>query len=241
MLGDRFVAPGEALAELGELFVDDGSFGDTLHRVMVLGRRLAEAEMAGLTTVVRGKLRPGASTGACARSFEELQCSHGEGPCVDALRWLRACRFDGSTVLGRWPRFASHASDQSVVSALSLPIVARGAGLGALTLYSRRSGKFDAVTAARLTVFARRAAVVISNARAYWDARRRCENLDQAMRSRATIDYATGILMANGGRTAEEAFQILVRASQRENRKLREIANDIVERAPLRRPPLAEL
>ena len=40
--------------------------------------------------------------------------------------------------------------------------------------------------------------------------------------------------MAGGGRSPDEAFQVLVRASQRENRKLRDIAAEIVERA--RRP-----
>ena len=43
--------------------------------------------------------------------------------------------------------------------------------------------------------------------------------------------------MAAGGRNADEAFQVLVRASQRENRKLRDIAAQIVERAHQRRPP----
>ena len=38
------------------------------------------------------------------------------------------------------------------------------------------------------------------------------------IRSRESIDHAVGILMAHGGRTAKDAFQILVRASQRENR-----------------------
>jgi AmiR/NasT family two-component response regulator len=43
--------------------------------------------------------------------------------------------------------------------------------------------------------------------------------------------------MARGGRTAEETFQLLVRASQRENRKLRDIAADIVDHAVHRQQP----
>ena len=43
--------------------------------------------------------------------------------------------------------------------------------------------------------------------------------------------------MADGGRTPDEAFQLLVRASQRENRKLREIAAGIVSRVAERRVP----
>ena len=66
--------------------------------------------------------------------------------------------------------------------------------------------------------------------------RKLSENLTEATRSRAVIEQAKGILMSAGGRTADEAFQILVRASQRENRELREIAEEIVERAVNRRP-----
>lgn len=60
--------------------------------------------------------------------------------------------------------------------------------------------------------------MVLANAQVYSDARQLNENLNQAMRSRATIDYAVGIQMAHDGRSPEEAFQLLMRASQRENR-----------------------
>jgi AmiR/NasT family two-component response regulator len=72
---------------------------------------------------------------------------------------------------------------------------------------------------------------VLSNAQVYWDARQLGENLQQAMRSRSVIDQAIGILLAGGGRTPDEAFQLLVLASQRENRKLRDVAADMVDRA----------
>lgn len=62
--------------------------------------------------------------------------------------------------------------------------------------------------------------------------------MSQALRSRATIDHAVGIIMADGGRTPEEAFQLLVRVSQRENRKLRDIAAEIVDRTVHRQQPL---
>jgi len=37
--------------------------------------------------------------------------------------------------------------------------------------------------------------------------------------------------MATGGKNSQEAFQVLVKASQGQNRKLREIAAEIVGRA----------
>ena len=46
----------------------------------------------------------------------------------------------------------------------------------------------------------------------------------------AIIDQAKGILMAQSGMTADEAFDLLRKGSQRENTKLRDIAQRIVER-----------
>lgn len=55
-------------------------------------------------------------------------------------------------------------------------------------------------------------------------------HLDEAMRSRAVIEQAKGILMARSQLSPDEAFDMLRRVSQRENRKLRDIAADLVER-----------
>jgi AmiR/NasT family two-component response regulator len=74
------------------------------------------------------------------------------------------------------------------------------------------------------------AAVVLANAQAYWDARTLGEHLDEATKSRATIEQAKGILMAQSKVGPEAAFDMLRSASQRENRKLREVADDLVRR-----------
>ncbi len=56
------------------------------------------------------------------------------------------------------------------------------------------------------------------------------------MESRAVIEQAKGILMQAQGCDPDEAFQILVRASQNQNRKLRAIAAEIVTRRSKRVP-----
>lgn len=76
--------------------------------------------------------------------------------------------------------------------------------------------------------FAERAAVVLLNARDYWAVRELADGLQAALDSRAVIDMAKGKLMARGGVTPDDAFALLVKASQRENVKLREIAQRIV-------------
>jgi hypothetical protein len=61
------------------------------------------------------------------------------------------------------------------------------------------------------------------------DCRRELEDLRAAMTTRPVIDQAKGILMARHGCTADEAFAMLSQASQRENRKVRDIALAIVQ------------
>jgi hypothetical protein len=56
------------------------------------------------------------------------------------------------------------------------------------------------------------------------------------LHTRTTIEQAKGILMGTRGCPAEEALQILVRAAQRENRKLREISEEMVVESGRRTP-----
>ena len=64
----------------------------------------------------------------------------------------------------------------------------------------------------------------------YWGAFELTQQLDDALSSRATIEQAKGVLMATTpGLYPEGAFDLLRRASQRENIKLRVIARRIVE------------
>jgi hypothetical protein len=49
-----------------------------------------------------------------------------------------------------------------------------------------------------------------------------------ALESRAVIEQAKGVLMATAGCTADEAFPLLRRQSQHENRKLRDVAEQLV-------------
>ena len=52
--------------------------------------------------------------------------------------------------------------------------------------------------------------------------------LRRAMASRAVIEQAKGIIIGSVGCDEDRAFEMLVRQSQHENRKLREVAEDLV-------------
>ena len=74
----------------------------------------------------------------------------------------------------------------------------------------------------------------MANASTYHRSAALVEQLQEALTGRAVIDQAKGALMERHGSTADEAFTMLVNASQRTNRKLRDIAVAIVKQAPRR-------
>jgi response regulator NasT len=63
------------------------------------------------------------------------------------------------------------------------------------------------------------------------DCQSEVEDLKAALTSRPVIDQAKGILMAERGCSPEEAFTMLSNASQRDNRKVRDIARALVDSA----------
>lgn len=225
-----------ALAALAQFYVHDGTVGDTLLQVAELACHAAHADMAGITMLLDGKPGTGVFTDPEAPEIDRAQYDDDHGPCLHAFRTRSVIRIDSTEEDPRWPEFAELAASHGIKSTLSIPVTAREEPLAALNLYSRAEANFDEADAERMGVFATHAAFVLANVQLYWDSRQLSENLNEAMRSRATIEHAIGVILASGGRTPDEAFQVLVRASQRTNRKLRDVAAELVERASKRRP-----
>jgi GAF domain-containing protein len=159
------------------------------------------------------------------RTIDEGQYEDGDGPCIEAIRTSTEVRITMPT--GRWPTFTERALAGGVTSVLSLPLKVRDQTIGALNLYSTREGPVDEAGARVARALAEQAAVVLANAAALARAELTAEHLQEALKSRDLIGQAKGILMAREGVGADEAFDLLRRASQRTGRKLRDIAMDI--------------
>ena len=73
-----------------------------------------------------------------------------------------------------------------------------------------------------------RAAVAISNMHSYDGLARTVEQLQEATAHRAVIEQAKGMLMGRHGIDADHAFALLSAMSQRENKKLRVLAAELM-------------
>ena len=219
-----------AVRALGTMLVTDARTTDALERVAALADDALPGRAVALSVVGDGG-RPVATVvrGDVAPVVERRQYDDGGGPSVAAYEERRAVVVDDTRQVAlRWPAFAEVAPRHGVLSALALPLGDRGVVVGTLGLYAPAPAAFGPCDAARVGAFARRAGVVLANHRAYWDSVDLATRLDRAMESRAVIEQAKGALMASTGCDADEAFEILAKASQRENVKLRDVARRIV-------------
>ena len=220
---------GESLAALTRFLVGDGTVDQTLDRIARLGvEAVPPADEVGITILVDGRVRTAVFTDAEVPEIDQAQYDTGAGPCLQAFREGITVRVDATRDDSRFLAFSAACVDHGILSTLSLPMVVSDESMGAFNLYSRTEHGFADDDERAAEQFASQAAVVIGNAHAYWDARQLGLHLDAAMRSRAVIEQAKGILMGAQRCSADHAFEIMVRASQRENVKLREIAARIV-------------
>lgn len=230
-------ARAQALGALSRFLVSESSVGETLLRVSeVTTEAMPSADMAGITLLGEdAKPKTAVFTDEEAPEIDAAQYQSGRGPCLDAWRERRVVRMDDLLDMeDAYPEFAKAAAAHGVESTLSLPLIAGERSLGALNLYARVTDGFTGEDEAIGADLAAAAAIVLANANDYWDAAQLNEQLSQAMQSRAVIEQAKGILMAQSARlTPDTAFDLLRRASQRENVKLRDIAQRIVERRGL--------
>jgi transcriptional regulator with GAF, ATPase, and Fis domain len=234
-----------ALSALARFQVTDMTVGEALHRIAEIMRdAVPAADFVGLTMLGEdGRPTTGVYTDKDLPTLDEAQYQENKGPCLDAWRHntVRRLKRVGDHAK-EYPGFVAACFAHGVQATLSMPLVAGDVALGALNLYSRVAegfGEDDELVAGDL---AAAAAAVMGNISAYWMAVDLSQNLREAMKSRAVIEQAKGVLIASTpGLTADGAFDMLRRASQRENAKLRDIAARIVEGTLTRRDKESEV
>ena len=220
-------------ADLNQLAEDFGELARSLEEhddpdVMLAEIIAAAVEMVpgvdeGSVSVVTGRRNIGsqAPTGDLPVQVDALQEETQQGPCLDAAYKQLTVRVTDMASETRWPEFARRASQAGAASMLSLQLYVEGDNLGALNLYSRTPNAFDDESEQVGLLFASHAAV------AYAGVRKEAQ-LAQAVDSRDLIGQAKGILMERYKITPERAFLVLTRVSQKSNRKLHDIATELV-------------
>lgn len=177
-----------------------------------------------------------ANSGDLAVRADEIQYGRGQGPCLQALHSDVMIHVPDLATDERWPEYRSRALPQGVRSSLSLPLIVRGATLGGLNLYSPVQHTFTEAEIKHAAAFARQAATSLAIVLRHADQVKLEDQLHDALATRGVIDQALGIVMAQRGCNAAEAFTVLREASQHRNRKVHEIAAELIETITGQRP-----
>jgi GAF domain-containing protein len=215
---------------LSRFVVDEAPIPDLMHRIVAVARDVLPAVADASMTFSRGHDDgwTAANTGDLATRLDEAQYALGHGPCMDAASGGETLLIRDFSAETRWPDYAPIAIEAGARSSLSVPLPVQQHVIAALNLYSCDVDAFADGDVALAHEIAAQAAVAVVNAALYESATQLAEGLQQAMAARATIEQAKGIIIATSHCTPDEAFAVLVKQSQHENRKLRDVAAELV-------------
>ena len=173
----------------------------------------------------QGSITTMAATSEIPPLVDRLQHATGQGPCRDAVHTPHGICINDLGTETRWLRFTRRAvHDTSVRSILSLHLYSRDDVPGILNLYSTRPFAFDDRSHTVCSILAAHATVAITAATDH----ARVTQLQQAMHSNRRIGMAIGVLMATEQLTEDQALSVLRKVSQRQNIKLRDLAEMVV-------------
>ncbi|MEV6190844.1 GAF and ANTAR domain-containing protein [Streptomyces sp. NPDC051920] len=185
-------------------------------------RILPGVEYAGISVIEPPKAdrQTLAWTDEVVRSADALNAGQEHPPYWNRLWTAPVARIEDSAAAdGDGDRALS---DLGLRSVLSMRLRADRRRLTVLTAYARAPRAFDESATRIGRLFTAHVGIALDSATLR-------EQLTEAMRTRDLIGQATGILMERLDIDASEAFDSLVRTSQRENVKLRDLARRIVD------------
>jgi len=218
-----------ALRALAGIMAGDSSQEAVLRRTCDVTRTVIEGAASVSVTVLDGdRPRTAASSDELALRADTAQYDSDSGPCLDAVRQATRVLVPDMEGEARWPRYVARATPLGVRASLSVPLGVEDGVVGALNIYATRAAAFDDEAVDLAVELAQYAGAVATTADQYNRATTLAEQLQRAMESRAVIEQAKGILMAQRHCSADEAFEVLVRLSQETHRKLRELAEALV-------------
>ena len=167
-----------------------------------------------------------------ASDLEELTLTLGEGPCVDAVTGGPALAADltAAECLVRWPVFAPAAAQAGVRAVFALPLQVGAIRLGVMDLYRPRPGDLEREQLADALVLADTACALLLDAGQPDGSHPDGHGPERASPTHPEVHQATGMIIAQLGVTAAVALTRLRAHAYAHDRRLREVAADVLAR-----------
>jgi GAF domain-containing protein len=220
-----------AFVRLADTLASDFDIVDFLQGLAADSVEILGTEAAGVMLAdARGGLRLIASSDERMRLLELFELQGEQGPCLDAFSTGRAVQASAADSRTRWPVFAPRASDAGFRMMCAVPLRVRADVIGAMNLFRGTDEPFTDAELGIAQAMGEMAAIGLIQERALRERSLLTEQLQAALNSRVVLEQAKGMLAEYLMMTVDEAFQLLRTYARDRNRKLSQVASDVVNR-----------
>ena len=222
------------LEQLQDLLLESPGFTDFLLGLTTISASLLggpEPMLCAITVERDSAPATVASSTDVARRLDEKQYAFDDGPCLTALRQQRQVLIEDLSIDERWERYAREIAAEGIRSVLAVPIEAGGSSRAALNCYAPGPGAFDDVTVRAVQEHSALVSKTLRLALRLHVPEPYPEHLRLALRSRAVVDAAVSLVMLQNRCGRDRAMELLQLAARDSNRRLHEIATDLLDGA----------
>jgi len=174
-------------------------------------------------------LRYVVSSDGPGRALEEVQSETGHGPCVEAFVHDVPVLADDLTRDARWPGSREAIVGHGVRAVLAVPVDLGGVAVGSLDVYRDHPHAWDDSEHDAMVHYSGVVEATLRAALAGHNATELARQLQYALDNRVLIERAVGFVMARAGVGAVDAFNILRAAARGQQRKVADIAHEVLD------------
>lgn len=217
--------------DIADSLVDDFDSIDLLSDLTGHAASISGADAVGLMLADHhGQLQYLASSNEAGRLLELFQLQVHEGPCIDCYTTSQpVVNADLSSAEQRWPRFAPAAREAGFASVHAFPMRLRGTVIGALNLFGHPQTHFTDDEVHVVQALADVATIALLQERSITRAEALTEQLQGALNSRIIIEQAKGAIAQMEGTSPAEAFHRLRSQARSSQRRLTDVALEVLE------------
>lgn len=220
-----------AFVRVADTLADDFDIVEFLHGLSADSVEILGAEAAGvMLDDGRGGLRLVASSEERMRLLELLELQGSQVPCLDAFSRGQTVQASAADSLSRWPAFAPQAAEAGFQRMCAVPLRVRAEVIGVLNLFRGNDEPFTGAEVEIAQAMAQVAAIALIQEQALRQRGVLAEQLQAALNSRVIIEQAKGMIAEYLTMSVDDAFLLLRKYTRGHNRKLTEVATDIINR-----------
>jgi len=220
------------VGELRATLPQEGDLLARLGRVVEATRMVVGVDGTGLTLAHEdGQPRWVAVSDAAMELLEQIQHDFGEGPCLAAFAEDRVVAVEDLRSERVWDRIAAVVGQLHVRGVLSVPVRLADQPVGTLDVYVTQPRAWTPGEVEALGALAVVTAELVSTGVELANRELEVAQLRQALTNRVWIEQAKGVLAATRGTGPDAAFQQLRATARATNRKLAEVAQEVVQDA----------